>query len=67
MSETKILKAVGTTKRGRTLYAIAYNAGLSYGYTAALVNALVAAGKVAVVGKEKVQGPGRPAKLFTIQ
>jgi len=64
MSETKILKAVGSTKKGRSLYSIAYNAGLSYGYTAQLVKALVAAGKVIVTGKEKA-GVGRPATLFT--
>ena len=67
MSETqeKILKAVGTTKKGRTLDFIAAKAGLSYGYTAQLVKTLVAAGKVSVVGKAKVDGLGRPATLYT--
>ena len=65
MDESKILKAVGTTKKGRDLYAIAYNANLSYGQAWARVKALVAEGKVIVVGKAKVQGPGRPATLYT--
>jgi hypothetical protein len=65
MSEDKFLKAIGSTKKGRDLYQIAYNAGLSYGQTWARVKALVAAGKVMVVGKAKVQGPGRPATLYT--
>lgn len=64
MSDEKLLKAVGATKGGRTLYAIAYKAGLSYGQTAARVKALVSAGKVKIVGKEKVS-TGRPATLYT--
>lgn len=65
MNEAKILKAVGTTKKGRDLYAIAYNANLSYGQTWARVKALVEAGKVVVVGKAKAT-TGRPATLYTV-
>ena len=65
MSEDKFLKAVGSTKKGRDLYSIAYNAGLSYGQTWARVKALVAAGKVMVVGKAKAT-QGRPATLYTV-
>jgi hypothetical protein len=65
MDDAKLLKAVGTTKRGRTLYSISFNSGLSYGQTAARVKALVKAGKVKIVGKEKAT-TGRPATLYTV-
>ena len=65
MNESKFLKAVGSTKKGRDLYSIAYNAGLSYGQTWARVKALMAEGKVVVVGKAKAT-TGRPATLYTV-